>query len=110
MKLPFVDQLIVSETKLKDYLLSDTHPLGRTKAAILRQFGYRRDAWSVLATDLIDLVKLNEVSGQEKTQFGIRFVVDGILDTPSRRPLPLRTIWFLDNQERIPHFVTAYPR
>ncbi|MEX1139691.1 MAG: DUF6883 domain-containing protein [Bacteroidota bacterium] len=110
MKLPFAYQALVSETKLTEYLLSEEHPVGRTKARIFRRFGYDREGWSVLAQDLCNLAREYEVTLEEQTPFGTRFIIDGILRTPSGRPLPIRTIWFVDNQSRIPHLVTAYPR
>ncbi len=110
MKLPFSEYLAVSESKLAGYLLSEKHPIGRTKAVLFKRFGYSAEAWSIFARDLIRIARENEVTSVEKTPFGVRYVIDGVLSTPSGRPLPVRTIWFVDNDEQIAHFVTAYPR
>jgi hypothetical protein len=36
---------IVPSDKLRDYLLSSTHPIGRYKSAVFRSLGYAQDHW-----------------------------------------------------------------
>ena len=110
MQLPALDRLTISETKLTGYLLSDSHPIGRTKARLFKQFGYSVEDWQSLADDLASVARHNDVTSVEQSPFGVRYIIDGVLSTPSGRAPPIRTIWFLDNDEQIPHFVTAYPR
>ncbi|MGH2566726.1 MAG: DUF6883 domain-containing protein [Bacteroidota bacterium] len=110
MKLPSADRAVVSKTKLTDYLLSEKHPVGRSKAIILKRFGYTSEQWQRLAEDVIHIAKNNEVTTTEESPFGLRYVIDGVLPTPSGKDLPIRTVWFIDNDEQIAHFVTAYPR
>ncbi len=43
---------IVPVEKLRDYLLSPTHPIGRYKATFFRSLGYSQDAWGQLEVDL----------------------------------------------------------
>jgi hypothetical protein len=43
---------IVSADKLRDYLLSSAHPIGRYKSAFFRSLGYAQDQWHVLERDL----------------------------------------------------------
>ena len=110
MKIPDLDSLVCSQTKVTQYLLSDRHPVGRTKAILFKRFGYSVERWSILAEDLKKVARENEISAVEKSSFGVRYIVDGVLSTPGGRLLPVRTVWFIDNDEQIPHFVTAYPR
>lgn len=110
MKLPWAYQAVISESKLKEYLLSDEHPLGRTKAQVLKRFGYSSESWMILGEDLRTLARNNDVVLVETSPFGTRFVVDGVLHTPNGRELLLRSVWFVDIDSEIPHFVTAYPR
>lgn len=64
----------------------------------------------MLAEDLTEIALEQDVTREEKTLFGVRYVIDGVLRTPLGRELSIRTIWFIDNHGQIPHFVTAYPR
>ncbi|HKH48502.1 MAG TPA: adhesin, partial [Thermoanaerobaculia bacterium] len=45
MKLPGADRAIVDEAKVRDYLLSSEHPVGRFKAAFFANVGYTRQDW-----------------------------------------------------------------
>jgi uncharacterized protein DUF6883 len=51
MKLPAADAIIPPE-KLRDYLLSPTHPDGRAKAEYLAKLGYAEEAFPQLESDL----------------------------------------------------------
>jgi Domain of unknown function (DUF6883) len=42
-------------------------------------------------------------------EYGIRYVVDGMLPARGRAPVPLRTIWIVEQGQRDPRFITAYP-
>jgi len=46
MCLPNADRALVEERKLRDYLLSPSHPVGRFKAALFAQLGYSQEDWS----------------------------------------------------------------
>ena len=52
MKLPHVEQAIIPERKLTEYLLSPTHRTGRDKAAFFTRFGFNREQWETLADAL----------------------------------------------------------
>jgi hypothetical protein len=43
MKLRNYEQAVVSESKITEYLLSDTHPEGKEKAAFFERFGFSAD-------------------------------------------------------------------
>ena len=52
MKIPNADRAIVEATKLRDYLLSPSHPVGRFKAPFFTALGYSQDQWPRLEADL----------------------------------------------------------
>lgn len=52
MKLPCAERAVVSADKIREYLLSDAHPVGRFKAAFFSGLGYSATEWDVLASDL----------------------------------------------------------
>lgn len=52
MPIPNSDRAVIDPAKLRDYLLSRTHPVGRFKAAFFVALGYSADTWSRLEADL----------------------------------------------------------
>lgn len=46
MKLPERDRAIIDAEKLRDYLLSPSHPVGRFKAAFFASLGYTQANWT----------------------------------------------------------------
>lgn len=48
MQLPNSESAIVPEEKLRDYLLSPTHPIGRYKASFFHDLGYEQVNWQEL--------------------------------------------------------------
>jgi hypothetical protein len=65
--------------------------------------------WHTLADSLANHAKTNEVAKVESTLFGMRYVIEGLLQTPVGRTPMVRSVWFIDSGETIPRFVTAYP-
>ncbi len=109
MHLPLADRLEVPRSKIVDYMLSPTHPQGRHKAAFFRAFGFAPAAWEKLASALRRHAGENDVAAEEDTPFGRRYSVDGELAGLDGRRPRLRTVWFVENGDVVPRFVTAYP-
>jgi hypothetical protein len=99
----------VPETKIVDYLLSLTHPVGRNKAIFFIQFGFAIERWEILAEALLAHAAEHEVAKLESTPFGTRYVIEGGLTTPDGRAPIVRVVWFIENDTEIPQLVTAYP-
>lgn len=99
----------VPRPKVVDYLLSDTHVVGRHKAVMFRSLGFSVDKWRALADALLRHAAQNEVTVEEPSPFGRRFVVDGIMEAANGRRPVVRSVWFLRHNESTPRFVTAYP-
>lgn len=108
MKLPNYEQAVVPERKITAYLLSPTHPDGRSKEKFFTAFGFSVDDWEMLANALLCHVTDYEVTKMEDSPFGTRYVVEGILLTPDDRNPLIRSVWFIKTEESIPKFVTAY--
>lgn len=109
MKLPNFESALVSEGKITGYLLSTTHRDGRHKAAFFLGFGFATGDWQTLAKALLSHASEHEVAKAESTPFGTRYVVEGTIVTPSGRTPSIRSVWFVENNEDTPRFVTAYP-
>jgi hypothetical protein len=109
MRLPGVEKAEVSETKIVNYLLSTTHRAGKSKAAFFMEFGFDSERWEALGRALRQHATDNEIAREEKTRFGMRYVIDGPLQAPDGRMLNVRTAWFIDNEGDAPRFITAHP-
>jgi hypothetical protein len=97
---------IVPADKLRDYLLSSVHPIGRYKSAFFRSLGYTQEQWHVLAHDL-HAVLSNEAQVSGATEYGQKFTVRGVLSGPNGRFAGI--VWIILAGESAPRFVTAYP-
>jgi hypothetical protein len=104
-----VNRAAVAERKVRDYLLSRTHPTGRHKAVWLLAHGFTPEAWAMVAEALKLHAAAHEVTSVEESPFGTRYVVEGELVTPDGHNPLARTVWFIEAGEDIPRFVTVYP-
>ena len=52
MNLSNKNQAVVEREKVRDYLLSPSHPTGKRKAEFFTSMGFQREAWEVLADAL----------------------------------------------------------
>ena len=109
MKLPNVDKAQVPKAKITGYLLSFTHEDGRSKAAFFVKFGFSASKWRALALALKEHAKDHAVVKVENSPFGTRYVIEGVIQTPDGQSPLLRSVWFIENENPTPRFVTAYP-
>ncbi|HVO44098.1 MAG TPA: hypothetical protein VMT34_15825 [Aggregatilineales bacterium] len=109
MKLPNIENAIVVPSKITDYLLSETHPDGQTKAAFFAQFGFSVESWEVLARSLIQHAEANEVTAAVATPHGTKYVVEGVFSAPDGRAPTIRSVWLVEGSESSPRLITAYP-
>jgi hypothetical protein len=109
MKLPNAHLAVVEREKVADYLLNPTHRYGASKARFLAQFGFRLEAWEVLAAALRDHGQRHDVSRTRETGFGPRYEVEGDLAATDGRHPHVRTLWQVDYGEIAPRLITAYP-
>ena len=108
--LPSADRAIVDPEKVRDYLLSPEHPIGRFKATFFRALGYERDTWQLLQAGLLEVARAGAVETAEDTPFGRKYEVSGTLVGPAERSAEITSIWIIRADETHPRFVTAYPR
>ena len=109
MRIPAAHLVEVPREKVVDYLLSETHPVGRHKAALFRRWGFSAGNWQELADSLERHAAENDITKEEPSPFGMRFVIEGIMTTADGRLPLVRSVWFLRHEETTPRFVTAYP-
>lgn len=109
MQLPAAERAFIDPTKVRDYLLSAEHPIGRFKAAVFRSAGYAREEWEQLHKDLLVLAQTGGVSLGGTTWFGTKYLVRGRLGGLSNRAAHVISVWIVRTAEDFPRFVTAYP-
>lgn len=74
MKLP-ADVAVISPEKLRDYILSPTHPDGRSKAAYLSRFGYSQTDWRLLEHDLRAQHLIIDVAPGRPSLYGTKYEI-----------------------------------
>ncbi len=109
MELPNRGQAYIPREKLTDYLLSETHLVGKSKAKFFRSLGYDENQVDRLEQQLLTIAHSQQVDEEETTPHGVKYVINGLLQTPSGSVAQIRTVWIVDNEAASPRFVTAYP-
>ncbi|MBI3354030.1 MAG: hypothetical protein HY034_03975 [Nitrospirae bacterium] len=109
MKLENREYAYIPLAKLLDYLLSETHPVGKSKAKYLRSLGFNEINVNLLKEGLLAIARSEDVKEAISSSHGVKYVIDGTLQTPSGAFIRVRTIWVIDKDMERPRFVTAYP-
>jgi hypothetical protein len=107
--LPNAEHAVIDPAKLREYLLSPTHPVGRFKAAFFSALGYEAAAWQRLESDLRSQHLSQPARELEATPYGRKFVVRGSLEGPSGKAELVTSVWIVLAAEDFPRIVTAYP-
>jgi hypothetical protein len=109
MKLPNAEAARIDRDKLRRYLLSETHPIGRWKARFFRGIGFDESNVTLFERSLIEIAETEEVVETLTTLHGTKYVIEGLVRAPSGNLVRLRTVWIVDTGQDRPRFVTAYP-
>ena len=107
--MPDWSEAIVPLAKIQRYLLSETHRTGKSKAAFFRSYGFDVRRPQELAHELKNLAKRYPVSEEIVSEYGTKYVIDGIMLTPSCDAVGVRTVWVVNRGGSYPRFITAYP-
>ena len=109
MLLPSGDRATIDPAKLRDYLLSPTHPIGRFKARFFTALGFAQERWWELeeAFRIQHLTQDAEPAGIVAT--GQKYMIRAILNGPSGQSGVVVSVWFIPAPGMAPRFVTAYP-
>jgi hypothetical protein len=109
VRLPNGEKACVPQAKLSGYLLSETHPVGKSKARVFRSLGFHDDNLDALTNELLSLAQKGEVVVAEPSLYGIKYVVEGMINTPSGRAVRMRSVWLIEKNDLAPRLITAYP-
>lgn len=109
MKLPNSDRAFIPRPKLRQYLLSKSHPVGRWKAELLGSLGFDELRADALEQALLDIARSQDAAEVIASPYGTLYIIEGDLQTPSGRTVRMRTVWIIEAGQDAPRFVTAYP-
>ncbi|MBI4084847.1 MAG: hypothetical protein HY431_02975 [Candidatus Levybacteria bacterium] len=109
MKLPYRKNVSIPREKLTKYLLSETHPVGSSKAKFFRSLGFDETNVDKLTESFSRISQASDVKEVRKLFYGINYVIDGTMETPSGKTVTITTVWFIKTGQNEPRFVTAYP-
>ncbi len=107
--IPTADKAIIEASKVRDYLLSPVHPVGRFKCTVFSALGYTQDNWELLARDLRQLALSDEVTLGQSGPHGQKYEVNGKLIGPNGRSGHFVTVWLVKPADLLPRLITAYP-
>ena len=109
MKLPAAERAVIAPAKIRDYLLSTSHPIGRFKASFFISLGYTGANWRRLERDLLAIAASAEAERGKDSRHGQKYEIRGILHGPSGRTAKVLTVWIMLFGSDVPQFVTAFP-
>jgi hypothetical protein len=110
MKLPNGHRAAVDERKVREYLLSHSHPIGRFKARVFASVGFHPGNWQLFAQALVDLAATGEATLDAEDAFGRKYLVPGLLRGPTGTALEVVSVWIVPSEGDTPRLVTVYPR
>ena len=91
------------------YLLSDTHPVGRFKAAFFVGLGYSAESWRRLEEDLRSQHLTGDATSTVTNPYGQKYEIRANLAGPAGRAAEVVSVWIVLANEDFPRFVTAFP-
>lgn len=108
MRLPHVGGALVPEAKLTEYLLTENHPEGHSKARFLVQRGFSRADPATRRKALLELERTTDMS-ERPFEYGIKYAGSGPLRCPDGSLPPFVTVWVLVDGTPPPLLVNVYP-
>ena len=102
-------QAVIAPEKLRDYVLSPTHPDGRAKAAYLALLGYTQADWGRLDADLREQILTRDAQPAKPSAYGQKYEILGPLTGPNGSTAWVRTIWMILRDGTVPRLVTIVP-
>lgn len=109
MKMPNNDKAIVVDKKITDYLLSDSHDIGKHKAEFFKRFGFDISDVDTFKNSLIQHSIEREIEKTKNSEYGNKYELKCELQTPDDRNPCIVTVWIIENGKQRPTLITAYP-
>ena len=111
MKLLAAERAVIAPAKIRDYLLSASHPVGRFKAPFFASLGYTSANWQRLEEDLLSLAVSGDAELGKNSPYPYcqKYEIRGTLRCASGRSAKVLTVWIILFGGDAPQFVTAFP-
>lgn len=109
MRLPRAGDVRIDERKVREYLLSRAHPVGRFKARVFATVGFDETAVSAFVAEVRRIAAAGEVSAVEDMEFGRKYTVAGDLKGPAG-VAQVVTVWIQEPGQTDVRLVTVRPR
>jgi hypothetical protein len=109
VRLPGGEQAIIDPDKLRDYVLSRVHPVGRFKAAFFASLGYEINNWQDLDRVLRTAAGQGEAEPDERSTYGQKYRIRSMLQGPAGRSAEIVSVWIILHDETAPRLVTVMP-
>jgi hypothetical protein len=100
---------VIDPRKINDYLLSLTHPEGRSKARFFISHGFTSGEPELLVAALLHHAREGKVRLSRRNVFGNIHTVRGPLLTPDGRSPMVESVWIIEFGTEFPRLITAYP-
>lgn len=107
--MPNNEQAIVVDKKITDYLLSDSHEIGKHKAEFFKRFGFDKSNIDTFKKSLIQHSFDREIEKSETTNYGEKYELKCEFTTPDARNPCILTVWIIEIGKENPRLITAYP-
>jgi hypothetical protein len=107
--IPNADRAAIEPAKLRGYLLSSAHPIGRFKARFFAALGFNADRWAELAEALRIQHLTQDAEPDVATTLGRKYTIRAILNGPNGQSAMVVSVWFIPTGGDVARFVTAYP-
>lgn len=109
VKLPNADRTIVDAAKVRDYLLSPSHPVGRFKAVVFATLGLSSTNWEELSVWLLESARSAEAVPGQPSPYGQKYEVRATFSGRNGRMLEVVSVWIILAGDDVPRLITAFP-
>jgi len=96
VKVPALEQAVIDEEKIRDYLLSREHPVGKYKCVVFEALGYSRAEWSQLRDDIRAQHLILDVFRTIEACRGAKYMIQGTLRGPNGSVAEMVSIWIIE--------------
>lgn len=109
MFLPYRENAYININKLENYLLSETHVIGKNKAKFFKKIGFNLLNIKQFETELLKF-KDFEVSEVIENEYGKKYIISGEISNSNYKKFGIVTVWMLEFNDQKPYLVTSYPK
>jgi hypothetical protein len=95
LRLPNVENAVIDPEKLRDYLLSPSHPVGRFKAAFFSSLGYTQEDWKQFEADLRQQHLIKDAVLCRETSYGRKYEIRGKITGLAGKAKEVVSIWII---------------